>query len=408
MKTLLYSLLLVSATLGNVSCAVGDEEVVPGAGLVVPPEGSEPGGGDDGPRKTIEYVGFVLIDEVGFERYGGTTEKVQARIDHFFAKTTEYWNYSGFEAKNGGGKQRFKHDFVFKGILKDVYKRSSANLIHTYRERFDAERDCHFILLLDTKKDYDDERGAAMAGGIGDGVSGVTLSDGSGAFNDLLGNEWEHTTFAHELGHVRGVTDVYATMCRDGWTGNPVNGAEFDPMPCVMYASAEGHWSDYALHIIDNYAEYKIFGREWSAQNPGKDFFNSLYAETMKFKITVNNQPVGRNEIKAKFYGKVSNPGDNNGRYVIPTPYVTYTSGNDGSFTVIEVEQMYANPHNWSINGAKVPEGTNLGYGRWFNFLVTFEDVDGKVLDYLWIPEYEAQAMGKLEKNIVFEVNLKK
>lgn len=362
--------------------------------------GSNSDSGHDG-LEVVTYRGYVAMDASSVEHYGGR-EAVQRKLDDFFNSVTQFWNECGRTDGVRGGQNRFKYHFVFTGELMDVYEGSStdAGKGNKLAQHVDAGR-FDFFVLLDLIKDHDDERGGAYCGGVrNDGLSGVTQKVGEDRRIDFFADEARYKTMVHELGHFRGVTDVYATMCRDGLKGNPVNGEEFMPMDCVMHHAGQGVWSDYAVNIINHEARVRILGKE------RPNMFGELFCKQIGLSITVDGRPAKDGEITARFYGKVANPKDNGGRYIIEPAYASFKTDSSGKVVLDDIRTMYCEPNKW-VHG-KVPDGTNLGYGRWFNFLVVFEDQAGNALAHIWIPEYDAQMPGFEGKDVLeIKVDLK-
>lgn len=66
-----------------------------------------------------------------------------------------------------------------------------------------------------------------------------------------LWSGWGIDCLVHELGHTRGVPDLYAMEVGDG-AKNPINGATFEAITCTMnYHYGGTPWSDYAIAVIN-------------------------------------------------------------------------------------------------------------------------------------------------------------
>jgi len=108
--------------------------------------------------------------------------------------------------------------------------------VHHTRVRFIFGFPNHDVLLIiDSILDFDDEESAKgwyCGGGADDLNMVICRSRSKTEHEDLFGIDYFHRGVAHELGHYRGVTDLYADRIRA--KNNPVNHIEYEPDSCVM------------------------------------------------------------------------------------------------------------------------------------------------------------------------------
>lgn len=313
------------------------------------------------PLDTIEYKVFIAVDRAGVEHWGG--KKVyQAKLNSFFGQMNDFWNKAG--------EGRFKYYFRYVPDLQVIYSCSSRQLENIYRKsagfpNHDA------LLIIDSILDFDDEekaQGWYCGGGAEDMTMVVCRSRSKTEHEDLFGIDYFHRGLAHEFGHYRGVTDLYADRIRE--KNNPVNHIGYEPDSCVMNSHyATYNWSSYAVNIINHTAKSK---------RPGRDFpglFKQMFPENILVSVKVKGKK--KKGVKLNMYGSRAQFND-----LIATPYRTYETDKNGEFLITGVPGLYDNP-------AKPLHTDNLPYNRWFTFLLEAEYKGQK--KYVWLPEYEVQ-----------------
>lgn len=322
--------------------------------------------------KQVEYRVCVIADKPGVDYFGGK-KAFQKKLKGLFNDVTDFWNNASDE---------FEYYFKFTPTLHAVFEGSSKDVLKTYGgDDFDF-RKYDVLVMFDMLKDHDDEHPGAAAGGVKNGLCGIYVRNGDTLKMKEIFTDGTYKTVAHELGHYRMVTDIYATQVRAH--KNPVTDEAFIPVPCIMHnASRDGVWCPYAMKIINYCAESRVPANDYP------DFFRSMFPDSIQFNITEKGQP--KEGIVLNLYGCRAKHND-----VIKPAYRTYKSNSEGKIILTEVKDMYCNPPQ--------PERPdNLPYGRWFNFLV--EAIDGNTRKYYWMPEYEVQLMFFENKNI-YEMNI--
>lgn len=321
---------------------------------------------NDGGTNEIEYRVCVIADRPGVTHFGGE-EIFAEKLVTLFENVSAFWNK---------GSNRFKYKFKFTPTLHAVFDGSSQDKLQYYGlSRFDQSK-YDVLVLLDMLQDHKDEHPGAAAGDQGNGICGIYVRhNNSTQFRDIFKDN-TYKTLAHELGHYRMVTDIYASQVHA--QNNPVNQEAFVPIPCIMFDSSRwSFWCPYAVNIINHAAESKIPLHDYP------DFFRSMFPDSIQFNITKNGVPQRR--INVNLYGCRAAYND-----VITPAYLKRVTNAQGVVVITDVKDMYCNPPQ--------PRPSDLPYGRWFNFLVEIVDGDKKYYD--WIPEYEVQMTFFENKNI--------
>lgn len=313
------------------------------------------------PLDTIEYRVFVAVDKAGVEHWGGR-DAYSAKLNVFFDQMNDFWNKAG--------EGRFQYYFRYIPDLQIIYEGSSRKLEEVYRNS--AGFPNHDVLLIiDSILDYEDEEKSKgwYCGGGKDNMSIVVCRSRSKTeHEDLFGIDYFCRGVAHEFGHYRGVTDLYADRIRA--EKNPVNQLQYEPDSCVMNNHYKTYrWSDYAVNIINYTAKSK---------RPGRDFpglFKEMFPEKIQVVVTVKGKR--KKGVKLSLYGSRAKYND-----VIATPYRTYEADKKGELVITGVPDLYDNP-------AQPLHTEELPYNRWFTFLLEAEYKGQK--KYVWLPEYEVQ-----------------
>lgn len=313
------------------------------------------------PLDTINYNVFIAVDKAAVEHWGGK-EAYQTKLNAFFGQVNEFWN--------SAGQGRFKYYFRYVPDLQVVYGCSSRQLEDIYKKS--AGFPNHDVLLIiDSLLDFDDEEGVKgwYCGGVSEGLSLVVCRSRSKTeHEDLFGIDYLHRGVAHELGHYRGVTDLYADRIRE--KNNPVNHIEYEPDSCVMNNHYKTYkWSPYAVNVINYTAKSKRPGRDFQG------FFKKMFPENMQVSVKVNGKK--KKGVKLNLYGSRAKFND-----LIATPYRTYQTDKRGELLITGVPNLYDSP-------VEPLHTDNLPYNRWFTFLLEAEYKGQK--KYVWLPEYEVQ-----------------
>ena len=296
------------------------------------------------PLDTIEYRVFIAVDKAGVEHWGGKAA-YQKKLDAFFGQVNDFWNKVTYDCSS---RQ-----------LENVYKRSAGFPDHDV------------LLIIDSILDFDDEESAKgwYCSGGADNLNMVVCRGRSKTeHEDLFGIDYFHRGVAHEFGHYRGVTDLYADRIRA--KNNPVNNLQYEPDSCVMNNHYKTYkWSPYAVNIINYTAKSKRPGRDF----PG--FFKQMFPENIQVSVTVKGKK--KKGVKLNLYGSRAKFND-----LIATPYRTYETDKKGEYLITGVPDLYDKP-------APPLHTDELPYNRWFTFLLEAEYKGEK--KYVWLPEYEVQ-----------------
>ena len=310
---------------------------------------------------TIEYRVFVAVDKAGVEHWGGK-EAYQAKLNAFFDQVNDFWNKAG----NG----RFNYYFRYIPDLQVIYNCSSRQLEKIYQKS--AGFPNHDVLLIiDSILDFDDEESAKgwyCGGGADDLNMVICRSRSKTEHEDLFGIDYFHRGVAHEFGHYRGATDLYADRIRA--KNNPVNHIEYEPDSCVMNSHYKTYkWSSYAVHIINHTPKSKRPRRDFDG------FFKQMFPENIQVSVKVKGKK--QKGVKLNLYGSRAKFND-----LIATPYRTYETDKKGECLITGVPNLYDSP-------APPLHTDELPYNRWFTFLLEAEYKGEK--KYVWLPEYEVQ-----------------
>lgn len=324
---------------------------------------------------TIEYRVFIAVDRAAVEHWGGE-EAYRTKLYAHFDRMNEFWN----EAGDG----RFKYYFRYVPDIQIIYNGSSRQLEHALRNS-GCYPNHDVLMIIDSILDHDDEEEGKgwYCGACSSDMCIVILRGRSKKEHEDLFGEWHRCSgIAHELGHYRGVTDLYADRIRE--KNNPVNGLQYEPDSCVMNNHYKTRrWSDYAVNIINHMALSKRPNRDY----PG--FFKQMFPENILVNVTVNGKK--KKDVKLNLYGSRAKHND-----LIATPYRTFVTDKKGQCLITDVPNLYDHP-------AGPLHTKDLPYNRWFTFVLEAEYKGEK--KYVWLPEYEVQ-MAFFENRDTHEVTI--
>lgn len=341
------SLLLCLAVAGCSSD--GEDEVTP------KDEPGEEGGGEQTGREVWSFDVKVMLDRATFKSYGSSANVVNNKLKQRFKEVREL--YHGKK-----GITYFDADIEFVPFFDEtcVYDCSSQEVLDhavTYRG------DYPYLVMFDGKVgDFSDER--VHSDWTGWGIEVVCISDnnkgapdGGATTYDILSPYKTSECLAHELGHARGVPDIYAMEVKT----NPISGTLFSPVTCMMNICWGGDsWSEYAQLLI-NRNKNLVRGQEGfiPLEEP-------QYPKNLVLNITRDGQPVKYAAVNIYREEMYKNTVD-------VTAFMKKTLGTDGLLSLSPVTLF---------NGA----GGGIGYG-----VLLIEVVDGESKTYRYIPVYEVQ-----------------
>lgn len=245
---------------------------------------------DDG--QTIYINVKLAVDKKGWEEKGE---------EFFKTKLTEQWRQINerFNVCGQKGNVKLARKYVFQPDIDNIivydgcsYWGSADKYVISHM----IETTFKLVVVYDCY--YEGSEAGEYGGGCGNnnGVGTILVINASDAaknkYNDHF-DEYTYRAITHELGHFRGVIDLYAEVI-DG-ANNPVNGESFMPISCLMNnqtytPDAESVWSDYAVKIINKAGNKKV---------PGMidEYMYEDFAKELVIKATEKGSPVNA-EIK--------------------------------------------------------------------------------------------------------------
>lgn len=339
------------------------------------------------PEYTADYDDGTTIYinvKIAIDRKGWQTQSPA----FFKEKLTTQWNEINARFNNCDKKHQLKRKYIFKPDLDDiiVYDGCSYWGENGADTKAIQQMDKNiFKLVVIYDFFYEGAENGEYGGGCGNnnGIGTILVINGSegmkNKYNDHF-NQYTYRAITHELGHFRGVIDLYADIVEG--KNNPVNGEGFNPPHCLMNdycytPDEESCWSDYAIKIINMVGNTK--------QN---DLINELiykdFADNMIIKMTINGTPT--NGKVALYQATYSYETWCN--TVSKTPYCTYDIQN-GSYTVNNLRGVFfKNPEN--------------KWDRRQVFLVEATTADGQK-KYAWIADYMMHNSG-MDGNKTYEL----
>lgn len=334
-----------------------------------------PGGEDPGNKPPVELDTLVFnvrvyVDRASVEGHLGASERtIKTKMDELFRKVTNYWN----ESSKGKLKHKYRYSvadvFVYDGSSSDASFRSEIYNGPINFDKYDV------TVLFDCLQDNGETgNGGAAHGGGSDNRSVVTVIAGPNDKKDIFTDN-TYRTLVHELGHYRGVTDMYQYIIEKA--DNPVSNLQYLPPKCIMSNASDGEWSDYAAGCMNYVGGAKQIGKVFP------DFFNKLYPEKIEINVTIAGEP--KRGITVNFYGSRAG-GSGHNRDIWPEIFVSKKTDTNGKCTLNNVKEYYVPNKNHDESMVIPPD---LPYGRLFGLLA--EVINGNQKKYIWMPEYEVQ-----------------
>lgn len=319
---------------------------------------------------TVEFRGLVYLDSPSIEGHlGGSERIVRQKMEKLFNDVTLYWNNCG------KGRLNFYYRYVLGDIIPYDCGSNDPDLNKmVYNDPMDFSK-YDFVVLFDALQDKTDDRGSGGAhGGGSDSRSVITVIAEKNKPKDIF-DETTRNTLTHELGHYRGVTDVYQYIIEA--EDNPVSYEKFDTYKCIMNWAAAGEWCDYAINCMNLAGDAKRIGIEFP------DFFNSLYPQSMEFDITVGGKP--ERGVMIELYPSRAGASDHP-RDIYPVALVSGKTNSDGKWILTDFKN-YIVPNKDKHPEINIPP--SLSYGRCFGFLAKVSY--GTNVIYKWMSEIDIQ-----------------
>lgn len=339
------------------------------------------------PEYTADYDDGTTIYinvKIAVDRKGCQTQSPA----FFKEKLTTQWNEINARFNNCDKKHQLKRKYIFKPDLDDiiVYDGCSywgENGADTKAiQRMDKNI---FKLVVIYDFFYEGAEKGEYGGGCGNnnGIGTILVINASegmkNKYNDHF-NQYTYRAITHELGHFRGVIDLYADVVEG--KNNPVNGEGFTPPHCLMNdycytPDEESSWSDYAIKIINMVGNTKQSGLI-------DELMYRDFADNMIIKMTINGTPAnGKIALYPATYSY-----ETWCNTVSKTPYCTYNIQN-GSYIINNLRGLFfKNPEN--------------KWDRRQVFLVEATTVDGQK-KYTWISDFMMHNSG-MDGNKTYEV----
>lgn len=197
----------------------------------------------------------VVLDKATFDKYyNSDVETVKAKLKERFDDINEL--YHGKD-----GNTYFAADLVFEPVFDAscVYDESSEDLL---KRGASIRGEYPYLVLMDgCIGDYSNERAHSDYTGLwynnqeADCTVFYSISGAWGHAYDILGQYSTSEGLAHELGHGRGVLDLYAMEVTA--SKNKVNGQGFEAVTCMMNMCWGGtQWSEYTQLLINRNRNY--------------------------------------------------------------------------------------------------------------------------------------------------------
>lgn len=296
----------------------------------------------------------VVLDRATYKLYFSDEDIVKKKLKERFDEVAAL-----YRGKND--ITFFDADIKFNPIFEKsfVYDNSSEKV---FQDCIKYRGNYPYLLIIDgCVGDYDDER--IHSDWTGWGREAVCLFDNglgktdAGTVYDILSKYKTSEAITHELGHARGVPDIYAMDIKT----NPICNLTFSPVECIMNICWGGEsWSEYAQLLINR-------NKDLVRGDPG--FYpleNPSFPEELTLKITSKGEPV--NNVKVNLYGSkmYSNT-------VEDKPVSSYTTDKSGCIS-LNPKLVYTGPYG------------DLMYG-----VVLVEILYSENKSYKFVPVYDVQ-----------------
>jgi hypothetical protein len=366
-------ILLIPLLLGLISCS----SVPVNADPEKKPDVKYTADYDDG--STIYINVKIAIDKKGWD--SNTPE-------FFKAKLKEQWDQITARFNNSDKKHQLKRKYIFKPDLDDIIVYSGCSYWGENGANIKAINQMDksiFKLVVIYDFFYEGAEAGEYGGGCGndDGIGTILVinaSDGmKNKYNDHFG-PYTYRAITHELGHFRGVIDLYADVVKGA--DNPVNAEAYNPPHCLMNdycytPDDESSWSDYAIKIMNKTGNIK-------KANLIDQLMYDDFADKMHITASKNGTPVDAkvNLYQASYsYVTWSNT-------VSKTPYCTYDVKN-GSYLVDDLRSLFY-------------KSKDVLYDRRQVFLVEAVNAEGQK-KYAWISDFGMHDSG-MDGNKTYEL----
>ena len=308
---------------------------------------------DDGENIYINVK--IAIDKKGWDSQSET---------FFKGKLKEQWEQinTRFNSFGQKGNEKLARNYIFQPDLEDiiVYEGCSYWGNNGADTKVVAAMNKNiFKLTVIYDFFYEGAENGEYGGGCGDydGIGTILVINASDGAKDKYNDHFDQYTYraiTHELGHFRGVIDLYAEVINGA--NNQVNGQSFMPTSCLMNdmtytPDSESKWSDYAVKIINKAGVAKVPGMINNYMY--EDFADELIVEAKS-----GDQPV---DAVIKMYPQSGSYGNG----ILSTPKREFTLSS-GSKTLHARSVFFNNPdYKWDRTGIFLVEATYNGVKKY-------------------------------------------
>jgi len=332
---------------------------------------------DDG--STIYINVKIAIDKKGWDIQ---TPK------YFKEKLKEQWEQINARFNDCDKKHQLKRKYIFKPDLDDIIVYSGCSYWGENGANTKAISQMDksiFKLVVIYDFFYEGAEAGEYGGGCGndDGIGTILVINGSEGMKNKYNDHFGPCTYraiTHELGHFRGVIDLYADVVKGA--DNPVNGEAYNPPHCLMNdycytPDEESSWSEYAIKIINKTGNAKQV-------NMIDQLMFDDFADKMNITVTKNALPIdAKVNLYPATYSFVSWSNT-----VSKTPYCTYDVKN-GNYSVNDLRSLFY-------------KNKTVLYDRRQVFLVEAVIADGQK-EYRWISDFDMHNSG-MDGNKTYEL----